>query len=380
MDFRQTPRQEAFRAEASKWLDSELSGFRHADTGKGREEQSVWWQERLYKGGWAGVAWPSAHGGRGLDAVYDAIFSEEATRRDAPMPINIIGISLAGPTIMAHGAEAQKQRYLPHILSGAEVWCQGFSEPSSGSDLASLRTAAVKEGDGWRVNGQKIWTSWAHHAQKCLLLTRTDPEAAKHKGITCLLADTKDFDIRQITMINGDSEFNEMFLNDVYVSDEDRLGAVGGGWAAATTTLAHERSGAALMLQVMARQVLDAFIDAVHAKGLQNDSLVLDYLGRFDAEVRSLQVSAVRMVSALAAGLEPGPESSSVKLIWARTIQDTTRFALRHGLTDLLTGEGALAFWTSRYLRARAHSIEGGTDEVQKSIIAERVLGLPRSR
>ncbi|MBN9478821.1 MAG: acyl-CoA dehydrogenase family protein [Bordetella sp.] len=380
MDFRQTPRQEAFRAEASKWLDSELSGFRHADTGKGREEQSVWWQERLYKGGWAGVAWPSTHGGRGLDAVYDAIFSEEATRRDAPMPINIIGISLAGPTIMAHGAEAQKQRYLPHILSGAEVWCQGFSEPSSGSDLASLRTAAVKEGDGWRVNGQKIWTSWAHHAQKCLLLTRTDPEAAKHKGITCLLADTKDFDIRQITMINGDSEFNEMFLNDVYVSDEDRLGAVGGGWAAATTTLAHERSGAALMLQVMARQVLDAFIDAVHAKGLQNDSLVLDYLGRFDAEVRSLQVSAVRMVSALAAGLEPGPESSSVKLIWARTIQDTTRFALRHGLTDLLTGEGALAFWTSRYLRARAHSIEGGTDEVQKSIIAERVLGLPRSR
>lgn len=380
MDFRQTSEQAAFRAEASKWLDSELGGFKHADTGKGREEQSVWWQERLHKGGWAGVAWPEAHGGRGLDAIYDAIFNEEATRRDAPMPINIIGISLAGPTIMVHGTEAQKKRYLPHILSGSEIWCQGFSEPSSGSDLASLRTAAVPEGDGWRVNGQKIWTSWAHHAQKCLLLTRTDPEAPKHKGITCLLADTKDFDIRQITMINGDSEFNEMFINDVYVADEDRLGAVGGGWNAATTTLAFERSGAALMLQVMARQVLDAFIDAVHAKGLQNDSLVLDYLGRFDAEVRSLQVSAVRMVSALAAGLEPGPESSSVKLIWARTIQDTTRFALRYGMSDLLTGDGALAFWTSRYLRARAHSIEGGTDEVQKSIIAERVLGLPRSR
>jgi alkylation response protein AidB-like acyl-CoA dehydrogenase len=380
MDFRETPKQAAFRAEVSKWLQGELSGFKHADTGKAREEQSIWWQDRLFKGGWAGVAWPEAHGGRGLDAVYDAIFNEEATRFDAPMPINIIGISLAGPTIMVHGTEAQKKRYLPHILSGAEVWCQGFSEPSSGSDLASLRTAAVREGDGWRVNGQKIWTSWAHHAQKCLLLTRTDPEAPKHKGITCLLADTKDFDIRQITMINGDSEFNEMFLNDVYVSDEDRLGAEGAGWSVATTTLAFERSGAALMLQVMARQVLDAFIDAVHAKGLQNDSLVLDYLGRFDAEVRSLQVSAVRMVSALAAGLEPGPESSSVKLIWARTIQDTTRFALRHGLSDLLTGDGALAFWTSRYLRARAHSIEGGTDEVQKSIIAERVLGLPRSR
>lgn len=380
MDFRQTPEQAAFRAEASKWLDGELAGFRHADTGKGREEQSVWWQQRLYAGGWAGVAWPEAHGGRGLDAVYDAIFNEEATRRDAPMPINIIGISLAGPTIMVHGTDAQKARYLPHILSGAEIWCQGFSEPSSGSDLASLRTSAVLEGETWRVNGQKIWTSWAHHARKCLLLTRTDPEAPKHKGITCLLADTEQFDIRQITMINGDSEFNEMFLNDVLVPDSDRLGPVGGGWAAATTTLAFERSGAALMLQVMARQVLDAFIDAVRARGLQDDSLVLDHLGRFDAEVRSLQVSAVRMVSALAAGREPGPESSSVKLIWARTIQDMTRLALRLGLAELTTGEGALAFWTSRYLRARAHSIEGGTDEVQKSIIAERVLGLPRSR
>ena len=380
MDFRETPEQAAFRMEARAWLKGELAGFAHADTGKDREAQSVWWQSRLHAGGWAGVAWPEAHGGRGLDAVYDAIFNEEATRCDAPMPINIIGISLAGPTIMVHGSDAQKARYLPLILSGEEVWCQGFSEPSSGSDLASLRTAATLEGDQWRVNGQKIWTSWAHHAQKCLLLTRTDPEVAKHKGITCLLADTADFDIRQITMINGDSEFNEMFLSDVMIPDSDRLGPVGGGWSVATTTLAFERTSAALTLQVMAKQVFDSLIDAVRAKGLINDSLVLDQLGRFDAEVRSLRVSAVRMMSALAAGREPGPESSSVKLVWARMIQDMTRLALRLGLADLTTGDGALAFWISRYLRARAHSIEGGTDEVQKSIIAERVLGLPRTR
>jgi len=380
MDFRETADQAAFRAEAASWLDAELAGFVHAPTGVEREAQSVWWQRRLHAGNWAGLAWPVEHGGRGLSAVYDAIFNEEATRRDAPLPINIIGMMLAGPTIMVHGTEAQKARYLPRILSGEEIWCQGFSEPASGSDLASLRTSAILEGDVWRVNGQKIWTSWAHHAQKCLLLTRTDPTVAKHAGITCLLADTAGFDVRPIVMINGDSEFNEMFLTDVVVPDGDRLGPVNSGWAVATTTLAHERSGAALTLQVMARQVLDALVLAVKARGLTEDSLILDQLGRFEAEVRSLRVSAVRIMSALAAGREPGPESSTVKLIWARTIQDMTRLALRLGLAGLDDAAGPSEFWTSRYLRARAHSIEGGTDEVQKSIIAERVLGLPRSR
>lgn len=381
MDFRDTPEQAAFRREAATWLDGALAGFSHAADGHAREEQSIEWQARLHRDGWAGIAWPSEYGGRGLGHVHDAIFNEEAVKRDAPMPINVIGVNLVGPTIMVHGTAEQKARYLPLILSGEEVWCQGFSEPGAGSDLAGLATRAVRDGDEWVVNGRKIWTSWAHRAQKCILLTRTDPAAAKHKGITCLLADTRDFDIQPIVMINGDSEFNEMRIEDVRVPDHERLGAENGGWPVATTVLAFERSGAALMLQVMAQQVLDRLVTAIRESGRGGDELLRARLGKLAGDVESLRVSGIRIMSALAAGREPGAESSSVKLVWARCIQDITRLAIQErlgGPLDDLSGEGR--WWTDRYLRARAHSIEGGTDEVQKSIIAERVLGLPRSR
>jgi len=381
MDFRDTPEQARFRSEAATWLDDALRGFTHAADGNAREEQSIAWQARLHADGWAGISWPEAYGGRGLGHVHDAIFNEEAVKRDAPIPINVIGVNLVGPTIMVHGTEEQKARYLPLILSGEEVWCQGFSEPGAGSDLAGLSTRAVAEGDAWRVNGRKIWTSWAHRAQKCILLTRTDPQAPKHRGITCLLADTRDFEISPIIMINGDSEFNEMRIEDVLVPDVARLGAVNNGWLVATTVLTFERSGAALMLQVMAQQVLDRLVIAIRESGRSDDQLLRARLGKLASDVESLRVSGVRIMSALAANREPGAESSSVKLIWARVIQDITRLAIQEGLAgslDDLTGDGG--WWTDRYLRARAHSIEGGTDEVQKSIIAERVLGLPRSR
>lgn len=381
MDFRDTPEQARFRSEAASWLDDALRGFTHAADGNAREEQSIAWQARLHADGWAGISWPEVYGGRGLGHVHDAIFNEEAVKRDAPIPINVIGVNLVGPTIMVHGTEEQKARYLPLILSGEEVWCQGFSEPGAGSDLAGLSTRAAAEGDAWRVNGRKIWTSWAHRAQKCILLTRTDPQAPKHRGITCLLADTRDFEISPIIMINGDSEFNEMRIEDVLVPDVARLGAVNNGWLVATTVLTFERSGAALMLQVMAQQVLDRLVIAIRESGRSDDQLLRARLGKLASDVESLRVSGVRIMSALAANREPGAESSSVKLIWARVIQDITRLAIQEGLAgslDDLTGEGG--WWTDRYLRARAHSIEGGTDEVQKSIIAERVLGLPRSR
>lgn len=381
MDFNDTPEEAEFRSAATAWLDSQLHDFRHAPDGHGRERQSRDWQERLYAAGWLGISWPKQYGGQGYSAVYEAIFNEEAARRDAPMPINVIGISLAGPAIMVHGTEAQKQRYLPRILTAEEVWCQGFSEPSSGSDLASLRTQAAQEGGRWRINGQKIWTSWAHCAQKCLLLARTDVTVPKHAGITCFLADTAEFEIRPIVMINGDSEFNEMFLTDVPVSDTDRLGAVGAGWTVALTTLAFERHSAGLTLQVMAQQVLDRLVKAVCRLKLVDDPLVLDRLGQFEADVLSLRVSAIRAMSAISAGHEPGPETSGVKLVWARTIQRMTRFAVQYGLAgDLRDLDPEGKYWLNRGLRALAHSIEGGTDEVQKSIIAERVLGLPRSR
>lgn len=381
MDFNDTPEEAEFRAAAANWLDSQLRGFSHATDGRGREKQSREWQERLYEAGWLGISWPKQYGGQGYSAVYEAIFNEEAAQRDAPMPINVIGISLAGPAIMVHGTDAQKQRYLPRILTAEEVWCQGFSEPSAGSDLASLRTRAVREGDLWRVDGQKLWTSWAHCAQKCLLLTRTDPAAPKHAGITCLLADTANFEIRPIVMINGDSEFNEVFMEGVCVPDADRLGEVGAGWSVALTTLAFERNSAGLTLQVMAQQVLDRLVAAVRRLELAEDPLVLDRLGQFEADVLSLRVSAIRAMSAISAGLEPGPETSGVKLIWARTIQRMTRFAAQHGLAgDLRSLDAEGSYWLNRGLRALGHSIEGGTDEVQKSIIAERVLGLPKSR
>lgn len=381
MDFRDTPEQAEFRREAAVWLDAALRGFSHAPDGKAREEQSIDWQTRLHRDGWAGIAWPKAYGGRGLSYVHDAIFNEEAVKRDAPMPINVIGVNLVGPTIMVHGTEEQKARFLPHILSGKEVWCQGFSEPGAGSDLAGLSTKAIREGDDWRVNGRKIWTSWAHRADKCILLTRTDPDATKHKGITCLLADTSDFDISPIVMINGDTEFNEMQIEDVVVPDSERLGKVHGGWLVATTVLSFERSGAALMLQVMARQVLDRLGKAIRESGRVDDSLLRAQLGKMASDVESLRVSGIRIMSALAADREPGAESSSVKLVWARVIQDITRLAIQEGLAGSLDAMNSeAAWWTDRYLRARAHSIEGGTDEVQKSIIAERVLGLPRSR
>ncbi|MFL0671440.1 MAG: acyl-CoA dehydrogenase family protein [Erythrobacter sp.] len=381
MDFRDTPEQAAFRAEAAAWLDEALRGFAHASGGKAREEQSIAWQARLHRDGWAGIAWPEAYGGRGLGHVHDAIFNEEAVKRDAPMPINVIGVNLVGPTIMVHGTDEQKKRYLPRILSGEEVWCQGFSEPGAGSDLAGLATRAERHGDDWLVNGRKIWTSWAHRAQKCILLTRTDPAAPKHKGITCLLADTRDFEIRPIIMINGDSEFNEMTIENVRVPDAERLGEINAGWPVATTVLTFERSGAALMLQVMAQQVLDRLIGAIRQSGRSDDPLLCAQLGKLASEVESLRVSGIRIMSALAAHREPGAESSAVKLIWARVIQDITRLAIQEGLAGSLDDLGTSgSWWTDRYLRARAHSIEGGTDEVQKSIIAERVLGLPRSR
>jgi alkylation response protein AidB-like acyl-CoA dehydrogenase len=381
MDFSDTPAQARFRAEAVAWLDGALRGFVHADTGAAREEQSRWWQEKLHRDGWAGIGWPERYGGRGLSAVHDAIFNEEASRRDAPIPINVIGISLAGPAIIVHGTEAQKARYLPRILNAEEVWCQGFSEPGAGSDLASLRTRAERDGANWRVNGRKVWTSWAHRAQKCLLLARTDPAAARHAGISCLLADTRHFRIEPIVMINGDAEFNEMTIEDAPVDGDDLLGAEGQGWAVAITTLGYERHAAGLTLQVMARQVLDRLCAAVRRQGLADDPLVLDRIGRYEAEVQSLRIAAIRGMSAVAAGLEPGPETSGGKLIWARVIQDMTRFALQRGLAGDLRAPGdAGRYWIDRAFRARAHSIEGGTDEVQKSIIAERVLGLPRSR
>ena len=383
MDFRDTPEEAEFRAEAAAWLDQALVGRPEGRGPGAKERASRWWQEQLAEGGWAGITWPTAYGGRGLTIVHEAIFLGEAAQRDAPEPLNLLGMILAGPTILVHGTDAQKERYLPKILSGEEIWCQGFSEPGAGSDLASLRTAATPTDGGYVLNGQKVWTSFAHEADRCMLLARvpTENPSSKHEGITYFLAAMEGVDVRPLVMINGDADFNEMFLEDIRVSDDEVLGEVGKGWGVAVTTLAFERGSLAFALGAVARRALARLIDLTVETGYDDDPLVLAELGSFSADVEGLNLSTIRQLSELSAGRSPGAEGSAVKLSWARVMQAMTRFAIELG------GPGGIAMdqpeterWALGYLRSRGMSVEGGTDEIQKSIIAERVLGLPRSR
>ena len=383
MDFRETPEQTRFRQEVGDWLDHALAETPDAEptSQQAREEVGLWWQRRMHADGWAGLSWPEAYGGRALGTAEEAIFYEESAKRRAPLPANMLGMLLAGPTIMTHGTPEQQERYLPRILSGDEIWCQGFSEPGSGSDLASLSTKARPVDGGWSVTGQKVWTSAGHLAQKCMLLARTTSGESKHHGITYFLADMADIDVRPLVMINGEAEFNEMFLEDVFVPEADLLGEVDQGWSCALTTLAFERGGISLSLQVWSRQALDELVEIVRDLGLADDQDIQYELGRLEADVQALRIGSVRTMSAVAAGGHPGPESSTVKLLWARVVQDIRRLGIElAGPGGVVEDDPRAAHWISRYLRARGHSIEGGTDEVQRSIIAERVLGLPRSR
>ncbi|WP_328346019.1 acyl-CoA dehydrogenase family protein [Micromonospora sp. NBC_00421] len=383
MDFADSDTDLAFRREVGGWLDGALADVPDQEelSQDAREHWSRVWQDRLCAGNWAGLSWPVAHGGRGMDALAQAVFNEEAAVRGAPYPLNGVGMMLAGPTIIAHGTDAQQARHLPGILRGDEYWCQGFSEPGSGSDLASLTTAATRVDGGWRINGAKIWTSNAHNASHCLLLARTDAAAPKHQGITYFLAPMDGFTVRPLEMINGDTEFNEMFLDDVFVADADVLGGVGDGWTVALTTLAFERGSMALNLWVWARQAVDRLIDVAVERGVADDSAFADAVGALQCDAEAVRIGSMRMLGESRAGGVPGPETSALKSLWARVVQHANRLAVQLDEAGgvLVDGDGAAARMR-RYLRARAHTIEGGTEEVQKSILAERVLRLPRSR
>ncbi|WP_108664752.1 acyl-CoA dehydrogenase family protein [Euzebya rosea] len=386
MDFRDTAEEAAFRKEAAGWIEDRLRGCPHPQP-SGHDERTVnsrWWQEQLADGGWVGLTWPEAYGGKGLPIAYEAIFNAESARRHTPVGINILGVLLAGPTIIVHGTEEQKQTYLPRILNGDDIWCQGFSEPGAGSDLAGLRSRAERTDDGWVVNGQKVWTSFAHAANRCMLLARTatvEETGSKHQGITYFLADTADIDVRPLVMINGDADFNEMFLEDVHVPADRVLGELGGGWRVALTTLGFERGSLAFATAAEAEAALERLATRIVEHGLADDADVQREVGRLAADVRSLTLTTIRQMSALSHGQAPGGDGSAVKLAWARTMQAMTRLAIRVGGDAAVSGDDFTdAEWISGFLRARGNSVEGGTDEVQRSIIAERVLGLPRSR
>ncbi len=368
----------AFRDELRAWFADNRPG----PAPEGEDAHYAYrrdWQRKLADGGWAAVHWPVEYGGRGATLTQSAIFFEELGRARMPLPANVLGLLLAGPTIMIWGDDAQKERYLTPILTGEEIWCQGFSEPEAGSDLASLKTRAVKDGDEWVVTGQKVWTSGAQYSKWCMLVARTDFDAPKHKGLTYFLMDMEapGVTIAPLVQITGEAEFNELFLDEVRIPDANVLGGVGNGWKVALTTLMNERAGLGFFLGVRLRQILDEVFTEAAGRGLLDDPVVADKLGELHLRAEVIRLTAYRGLTATEKYGQPGPEGSLTKWMWSDANQQLTQLA-----ADLL-GPEALeksSPWAYELLRARGNSIEGGTTEILKNIVAERVLGLPKAR
>ena len=358
----------------------------------GRYCALLWdWNTKLNDGGWSGITWPKEYGGRAASPIEQFIFQEEIARFRTPGLTTTIGIGMAGPTIMAHGRPDQKKRYLSKILSGEDIWCQGFSEPNAGSDVAALKTTAIPDGDDYIVSGQKIWTSVAHIADYCILVTRTDPTVAKHKGLTYLIVDMKSpgVDIKPLEQITGDSEFNEVFFGDVRVPKENVLGEENKGWAVTITTLMHERVNIAAMLYGTIRRTLLEVTELAkkikrNGRPLSEDPVIRQKLAHFYANVETQRLNNLRMRAHMSASDDPGPIGSIFKLIWAGANQALLELPLdilgpyAEQLPDSAAHNPLIGSWMKTFLRARANSIEGGTSEILRGIIAERVLGLPR--
>jgi alkylation response protein AidB-like acyl-CoA dehydrogenase len=374
MDLRDTPEEATFRAELRAWIDANLTD----EIRRGRsEEAGREWSRKLYEAGYAGLTWPKEFGGAGAPYSHQAIFLEEMARAEAPSHLGVIGLGMAGPTIIAHGTDEQKARHLEKILSIEEIWCQGFSEPDAGSDLASLKTKAVKDGDDWVVTGQKVWTSGAQYSKWCMLVARTDGDVAKHKGLTYFLMDMEQeqVQVRPLRQITGEAEFNELFIEEARIPDANVIGGVGNGWKVALTTLMNERAGLGFALQVRLRQQLDDLFAIAAERGLLEDPLVADALADLHLRTETIRLLAWKGLTDIERYGQPGPEGSLVKWQWSDTNQRLSQLA-----ADLIGPEALTAgtHWSYELLRARGNSIEGGTTEVLKNIVAERVLGLPR--
>ena len=386
MDFRDSPEQAAFREEVRAWIDEhlpdELRGHRGGGARfDGPEVRS--WSRALYDGGWVGISWPAEYGGRGLSPRFQAIYLEEEARAEAPPHVGVIGLGMAGPTIISAGTDAQKARYLKPLLAADEIWCQGFSEPDAGSDLAGVRTSARLDGDRFVLDGQKVWSSYAHIADFCILVARSDPDSQRHAGLTYLIVDmhAPGVEVRPLTQITGEPEFNEIFLSGVEVPLENVIGEIGSGWDVAMTTLLHERGtlGFALVarLEVQLRKLLGLVADR-GATATQREAVAHEWI-----QLQALRWTAYRSLSALERTGLPGPEGSILKLQWSEANQRITKLALDLLGPDaqLLPGSGPYGGdWPIQQLRSRGNTIEAGTSEILRGIIAERVLGLPRGR
>jgi alkylation response protein AidB-like acyl-CoA dehydrogenase len=379
MDLTLTAEEEAFRDELRAWLEANHPGESPGGGDQAEFEFQRQWQKQMHAGGWAGVSWPKEYGGRGATLIEQAIASEEMARAKVPRPANVLGLVMGGPVVIAHGTEEQKERYLDPILSAEEIWCQGFSEPESGSDLASLKTKAVKDDGGWRITGQKVWTTFAHEAKWCMLVARSDQDAPKHKGITYFLLDMEqdEVEVRPLRQITGEAEFNELFIENAYVPDENVVGGEGNGWMVAITTLMNERAGLGASAALQLRIALDELVELAKERGLESDPIIRDKIARLRIGIEGLRLGAMRaLTQTMKVGI-PGPEGSVAKLQWSYTNQAMTELAVAIGGVELLERDST---WAYRFLRARANSIEGGTTEILKNIVAERVLGLPKLR
>lgn len=398
MDFNDSPEEAAFRAEAKEWLSKNAKAKNKDDQsafGLFSEDESIEmiegaqaWQLKKAEAGWAGITWPKTYGGRGGTMMENIIFSQEEASYATPANIFLIGVGLTGPTLMTHGTEEQKKQHLPSIIKGDVIWCQLFSEPGAGSDLAGLRTKAVKEGDDWIVNGQKVWTSGAHYADWGILVTRTDSDVTKHKGLTYFVVDMKSpgIEIRPIKQITGGANFNEVFLTDVRIPDANRVDREGNGWAVALTTLMNERMSIGGVMGMEPRFMFDelneiaanTYVEGVLAK---DHGGVRQRIAEYYAGVKAMELTIFRTLSALSKGGMPGSESSIVKLAMGLLIQDMAAFAmeLQGGLGAEYGADSTFSAgsWQEMYLSIPAARIAGGTDEVQRNIIGERVLGLP---
>ena len=396
MDFTLTPEQTAFRNTVRAWLKDNLpANWNRQRVGPDIPRPEAYafmrqWQRKLYDAGLVGITWPREAGGQGLTFMEEMIAAEEMAIAKAPPIINILAIGMAGPTIVAYGTDEQKRRYPPKMLSCEEIWCQGYSEPNAGSDLASLQTRAVKDGDHYVINGQKVWTSLAHIADWMMLLARTDPAAPKHKGITYFLLDMKSpgVTVKPLRQMTGDAEFNEVYFDNVRVHESQILGGLDNGWQVGLTTLMFERLALGFGLQVRLRIALDGLVELArqtkkNGGTATQDPLVRQKLAQLWIDTEVFKYTGARAITKLLKGELPGPEASAGKMMWVEGHQRVQELAMeiQGQYSQLAAGsEWAVAdgMWQHTFLRSRANSIEGGTTEIQRNIIGERVLGLPK--
>jgi len=382
VDFSYPAEVDQFRKELRAWLalhltDEVVTAGRHRGSDPSAFDTLRAWDAAVADAGWGAVSWPQEYGGRGATVLEQLAYAEETTQARAPLPLNVIGMNNIAPAIMQYGTESQRRTLLPRMVRADDIWCQGMSEPEAGSDLASLRTRAARDGADFVVNGQKIWTSLGHRADWCQLYVRTDPDAPKHKGISCLIVDMHlpGIEVRPLVTLNGAADFAEVFFNDVRVPVHSLLGPLDGGWRVATTTLSHERAGAARLYAGMRVQLQDLVSDladsAADGRPALENSATLRRLGEIAVRISYLELLCKRSISATLHGGDALGSASLAKSVWAEVGQELAALAF-----DVLPTSDR---WTDHRLSARSLTIAGGTTQINKGITATRVLGLPRS-